>query len=414
MDTGIVSDRTQILNRLIILRALALSCFVLYVAAFDRHTTSLFTIAILFLLSGGFSWVSWYRARTGKAISSLSLLVQLIWDATTTLIFVYMVGGSTNPFIYYLLVGVAISAGVLGEKQAWLYCFIATTAYSLLMYSDIGQHMAHMDSGFLSHLIGMWVNFVASAILICFFISRLTLALKARERSLSLAREEILKNEQLIGIGTLAATTVHSFGTPLSTIAMASAEINALHNDEDTNECTDIIRAQITRCKDTMQKLSTLANSQSASLQNVELQSFITELEEHFVLVNASPIPLFTYTEQAQGQYLPGGMLLLHAIINLIENAITAAKSQVKITFSSNSDSVIIIIEDDGKGMPPEYLQNFGEAIIASNTGLGIGFLLANSTIERLGGSVRFSNPNLEEATPMTRVSISLPKILGE
>ena len=410
---GLANDRFLIFNRLLILRACVLCSFVLYTVGFAGYPTGLWSAGVLLVLSGIFSAKTWLHYRAEKVIPNGALLLQLAWDGIAILIFVCATGRSTNPFIYYLLVFVAISAGVLRERMAWVFTIVSISAYSLLMYLDTNQHMAHMDAQFRSHLLGMWINFVGSAILICFFISRLTRALKDRERALSLAREEILKNEQLIGIGTLAASTVHSFGTPLSTIAMAIGEIDAIHNDVETRECTASIKAQIDRCKATMKKLTSLASHKKTPVQNIALETFILELEEHFALMDAKPSPSFTLEVGTENRDLPGGMLLFHAIINLIENAINAANTRVNITIGMSLDCIDILIEDDGLGIENETLENLGEAVFTSKSGLGIGFLLANSTIERLGGSVRFSNPRASDAVPLTRVFVTIPSIGG-
>lgn len=404
------NDRFVILKRLLILRAAVLGSFIIYAFAFTNHVSGVATLASLILASSVYSWFMWLRYINGRVLSDSTLTIQLIWDTIVILLFVLANGRSTNPFIYYLLVVVAISASILPEKIAWVFSASGIIAYSLLMHLDFNQHMAHMDSDFRSHLLGMWVNFVGSAVLISFFISRLANVLKARERALGLAREEILKNEQLIGIGTLAASTVHSFGTPLSTITMATGEISAIHKDRETSECTDMIKTQIERCKNTMSKLTMLASDKGSPNQDMALDVFVYELKEHFSLMNVKPMPTFKLKYFVEFPNVPGGILLLHAIINLIDNAIHAAKSCVSVNVEIINRSVQFSIEDDGTGIESEDLKQFGEAVFSSsNKGLGIGFLLANSTIESLKGHVSFENPDPMETNSLTRVVAEIP-----
>lgn len=411
-DGAPINDRLLIFKRLLVLRAFVLASLALYVVVFTYHPSAIATVALLLGISIGYSLIAWRVYAGGRPISVRVIMAQLIWDGMVILLFVFATGRSTNPFIYYLLVIIAISASLFRERTVWMFSASGILAYSALMYMDMHLHMSHMDTQFRSHLLGMWINFVASAILISFFISRLTAALKSHERALGLAREEILKNEQLIGIGTLAASTVHSFGTPLSTIAMATSEIEELHGDRETAECTAIIKTQIERCKNTMAKLSSLTIQSTSPY--VTLDSFVAEIKEHFMLMNTEPMPSFTLNDSAENRGLPGGILLLHAIINLADNAIRAAKSTVNIRIEALDRRVQIVIEDDGIGIAPDALEHFGEAIFSSKTGLGIGFLLANSTIERLGGSVRFANPIQSHDLPLTRVTVELPLITDE
>lgn len=411
-DGTLTKGRLLVLKRLLVLRALVLSSLFLYAVAFVPQTTStsIQTLVFLFCTSAMFTIFVWLYFRRGRPVSTRVLTMQLVWDSVVILIFVYSTGRSTNPFIYYLLVIIAISASIFQEKIVWMFSLGGIAAYSLLMYADTHQHMSHMNLDFQSHLVGMWVNFVGSALLISFFISRLTTALKSRERALALAREEILKNEQLVGIGTLAASTVHSFGTPLSTIVMAVGEIEAMHTDSDTSHCAAIIKTQIDRCKQTMMKLSSLASQEVKPYRDISLNTFIEDIQEHFILMNAQPMPTFTANGPTQHHYLPGGILLTHAMINLVENAVQAANNLVQIRFECSGSLLHIVIEDDGHGMAPALLEYFGEATISSKeTGLGIGILLANSTIERLNGRVHFANANQSEDRPFTRVVVEIP-----
>lgn len=407
--------------RLLALRGVVLGSLVFYVVGLASYTDgaatviSSVTVTALLVISAIYSMLVWRRFGSGRRpLPNRVLVAQLLWDGIVILIIVSASGRSTNPFIYYLLVITAISASIFREKTVWMFCLSGIFAYSILMYLDINQHMAHMTAEFRSHLLGMWINFVGSAILISFFISRLTAALQSRERALALAREEILKNEQLIGIGILAASTVHSFGTPLSSIAMATGEIEALHGDRATIDCTAIIKMQIERCKNTMAKLTSLASHKASPYQGTLIETFVAEIQEHFKLMNATPTPVFTFDPTQPKRYLPGGILLLHAIVNLVDNAIHAARTQVHITVESSATLAHILIEDDGSGLKPEILDNLGEAISSSKTGLGIGFLLANSTIERLGGRVHWCNPAEGDDVSLTRIMVDIPLLSNE
>ncbi len=417
-NTVLAKDRLILLERLLVLRALVLiASLLIFAAGFlpQATPTTIATLSFLFAISAVYSVFIWIRYRHGRLITNSVIAAQLLWDSLLILILVWVSGRSTNPFIYYLLVIIAISAGIFSQRIVWLFCLGGIAAYSLLMYLDFGQHMAHVTTNFRAHLLGMWINFVGSALLISFFISHLTMALRDRDRSLSLAREEILKNEQLIGIGTLAASTLHSIGTPLSTIAMTVAEIDEIHNDNETKSYTNLIKLQIDRCKQTMKKLSTLVGQDAHASDALDLQTLVDDIKEHFLLTNAEPMPHFTVDFPAENMALSGGLLLKHAIINLVDNAVQAAKDFVSVRFTQKQQQLRIIIEDDGGGMAPELLHGLGENIFTSKTsGLGIGFLLANSTIERLRGQVQFSNPDENNRQPYTRVIAEIPLVLGD
>lgn len=400
-------SNTAILRRLFALRALILCSFILYTVGFDMPSPTLAAVGVIVLSSALFSLISW-RWQNKPSNSSL-LTLQLLWDSAALLIFVWFAGGSTNPFIYYQLLVIAISASLLPEKFAWMFAALGIVAYSVFMYLDLGHHMAHMDASFKSHLIGMWINFSGSALLIAFFISRLSLALKKQETALRLAREDNLKNEQLIGIGALAASTVHSFGTPLSTIRMATGELDAMHKDHSTRACTTIINAQIERCKATMKKLTALTARKTLYEQSISINELSEELNEYLQLINAQPMPELNVKEGIKNHLLPGGNLLLYALINLVDNAVSAANRHVAISISGNTNTSAaeIIIEDDGGGIPSHELDAIDTTPNDNKNGLGLGLLLVNSTIEQLGGTVGYRNPS--KLNSFTQITVNLP-----
>ena len=104
---------------------------------------------------------------------------------------------------------------------------------------------------------------------------------------------------------------------------------------------------------------------------------------------------------------LPGDARMLRgAIANLIENALQAAPGgRVHLGSHAVDSKVIIDVEDDGPGVPPELLPKiFDPYFSTKSTGTGLGLAIARKAIEEHGGSVHAENRN-----PGLRVEIELP-----
>lgn len=93
---------------------------------------------------------------------------------------------------------------------------------------------------------------------------------------------------------------------------------------------------------------------------------------------------------------------LTSAFTNIIENAARYAKKTLKITEQDSEDSVTIIIEDDGPGIPDNQkvlaLQPFvrlDEARRESTGGTGLGLSIAQTAIENHGGQIFLENSEL-------------------
>lgn len=338
------------------------------------------------------------------------LLIHILLDSAAVYGVVLISGGTENPFIYYLLVLVAISATLFESRVCWLFTFTAVAGYSVLFLVDIKGHFAHMTDDFQLHLIGMWINFVGSALLVTFFISRLATALRDQQSELTRAREDTLKAEQLAGIGTLAASTVHALGTPLSTLSVMLDELRAADRQKLDQEDINVMLIQIARCKSTMQKLSLLAEHNEADAKLESAANLFQYLQEHYAITRPTGVPIFRSGTNIETCLVRHSLLLRHALINLVDNALDAANCVVTVSFRSGVACLYIDIEDDGDGFPKELRGRIGQPVVSTKkSGLGIGLFLANSTIEKLGGSVCIINHGGEGPDHTTVLRIQLP-----
>ena len=93
------------------------------------------------------------------------------------------------------------------------------------------------------------------------------------------------------------------------------------------------------------------------------------------------------------GTVLAANPSLTSAIINLIQNSLRSAKTGVVLTYGLTSTQFEFVIEDDGAGISDDLIAELGQQVIVEkNSGLGIGFLLANATIERFAGTLSVFN----------------------
>ena len=92
--------------------------------------------------------------------------------------------------------------------------------------------------------------------------------------------------------------------------------------------------------------------------------------------------------------------------MSLLSNAADASPDFVSIQADSSNGSIRIVIEDRGPGIPAEIADSLGKKYISRKQGgLGLGVLLSQSSIERLGGEVTMTGV----AGKGTRLEIRLP-----
>jgi two-component system sensor histidine kinase RegB len=275
--------------------------------------------------------------------------------------------------------------------------------------------MEGQEMSFQLHLVGMWVIFVVSAILISVFITRMASTIKVREATLAKSRENEIRNEQLVAIGTLAAGTAHALGTPLSTMAVLLTELDRSHvndlNINDVKEDISLLKQQVTRCKNSLAELTRYYNKDSSeSNLPVLLSVFSAEIMDY--IINIHPTSKIDFdTACAPDIKVASDLSLKHAIINIIENSIKAANNKVLVKFSTSesiTDQLEIAITDDGPGIPAEVLEKVGEPFISMRKeSMGIGIFLANAAVQKLNGTIELFN--LKQGGAKTLIKLPLP-----
>ncbi|MFE2998303.1 sensor histidine kinase [Nocardia sp. NPDC059246] len=120
-----------------------------------------------------------------------------------------------------------------------------------------------------------------------------------------------------------------------------------------------------------------------------------------------------TVTGRLQPVRLTGDPQALTRVVrNLIDNAVTHARSTVIVTISATDDTAHLIIDDDGPGIPPADRPRIFDRFIRledhrarSSGGTGLGLAIVTEIVAAHHGSVQVGESSLGGA----RFSVSLP-----
>jgi two-component system sensor histidine kinase RegB len=331
-------------------------------------------------------------ARRMKPVTAGELFVYLHLDILALALLLFFSGGASNPFVSLLLLPLVIAALLLPVGQVWVMTAVTVALYTGLMfdYRPLPGMLICYSPGFQAHLWGMWLVFTISALLIAGFVARLAAALRIRDRQVAQLREQALRDEQILTLGLFAAGAAHELGTPLSTIAVLAREIEYRLNG-DAELCADLgtLRQQVNACKTILGDLLRNANLAADRETTQPLDMLLEHIRNRWQLLRPG-IPL---QMRCTGPWPPPAVAAPQAIgqtlINLLNNAADASPQQVDLEGRWGAGRVVIEIRDQGAGLTREAAHHAGEAFFSTKEdGVGIGLLLANAALERLGGRV--------------------------
>lgn len=388
---------------------------------------------------------TWFRLEDQTPVTSQEIFVQLVLDVIAITALLYPTGGASNPIIWVYLLPLMITAIMLPPMYAWYMVILTTTMYTMLMVYNIplpsiAPHLSHASTMHFSdmtnlemleqahaikdktyfnlHIFGMWFGFVFSAGLVAFFVVELAKTLKIRERSLAEARENALRNERIVALGTLAASAAHDMGTPLGTIAIITHEITQDYDycrNPDLYEKMMIIEEQINRCKEALSVMSASAGEMRAESGKIMLLSeYLDNVIQQWRTHNArTRLHFFIDPEVNLNREIIAERTLTHALINILNNAAEATNPDLGIEFHATWDREIatITVRDFGAGFPDFLIKFAGQQpVVSGKNGLGVGLFLSYSTLQQLGGTIELTNRSEGGA----QVIITLPLLNNE
>lgn len=228
------------------------------------------------------------------------------------------------------------------------------------------------------------------------------------------ATEMVLAHEQkLSALDGLAAAAAHGLGTPLATIAVVTKELIRSAKPEDPHyDDLALLRGQAERCRDILAEIGGGGEQRDLIVSRLSLSHLIEEVvAPHRVMA----VPIEVRIKPAEGAASPGVPLpepvsernpgVLYGLGNIVENAVDFAASKVDVEARWTNDEVRIVIADDGRGFPPNVLEQLGEPFVTTraartdgpeapdeHVGMGLGFFIAKTLLERSGARLELAN----------------------
>jgi two-component system sensor histidine kinase RegB len=350
-----------------------------------------------------------YSMRTRLSTNFATTL--LAYDILQLAGLLHLTGGIENPFVFLIVAPVTVSAATLPPRNTIALGVLAAVVTSglVFLYRPLPWYIGGRFELPILYNIGVLASVLSGMVFLALYVWRL--AKEARQMTEALAATEMVlaREQQLHALDGLAAAAAHELGTPLSTITVVAKEL-AREAPKGGNFAEDIalLQSQAQRCREILRKLTRGPTEPDPLHARISVRELIDEAAAPYrgfnadIVVNAGPSIDEAPNEEPVGQRRPG---VIYGLANLVENAVDFADRRVEITATWSSRDVVITIVDDGPGIPLLVLDALGEPYITTRpsprlgqgvdgepSGMGLGFFIAKTLLERSGATVLLEN----------------------
>lgn len=360
------------------------------------------------------AWLNVFLSIKYPARHRLSVVMAttvLAYDIVQLAGLLHLTGGIENPFTLLIVAPVTVSAATLPALNTFVLGLVATAATLAIIYSYWPLPWIpglQIELAFLYKL-GILAAVNSTMVFLATYAWRLAKESQMMSTALSATELVLAREQRLHALDGLAAAAAHELGTPLSTIVLTTKEMQReVAPGSPLAEDVSLLNDQARRCREILQTLTRRPSAQDPMHARVSVCELIDEAAKPYssgktrISVAASPFDGLTPEARREpiGERRPG---VIYGLGNIIENAADFADGEVLIEARWGGDEVVVIVTDDGPGFNPDIIDTLGEPYVTTRslsasprpdepTGLGLGFFIAKTLLERSGASLTFEN----------------------
>jgi two-component system sensor histidine kinase RegB len=375
------------------------------------------------------------RWRSNITLKESYAALLLGYDILQLALLLSLTGGLANPFSFLFLVPVTVSATSLSRKWTlWLgaLAFVCATLLAFV-HLPLPWYPGRQIELEPIYLAGMWSAIVSGAVFSAIYARRITE--ETRQMSVALAAtEQVLAREQrLSALDGLAAAAAHELGTPLATIALVAKELKReLSVDGHIGEDIDLLISQAGRCREILSRLANLDTESDEMFTRVSLpvmiENIVAPLRAGDVGIRVDTAPADEGEPRSSSEpMLQRNPAIAYGLSNIIENAAEFAAHEVVVEARWSTAEVMVAVRDDGPGFAQEIIDRLGDPFVTTrkgygagdegaaleqqHEGMGLGFFIAKTLLERSGADVSLANKPAPDHGAIVHISWSRARI---
>ena len=344
-----------------------------------------------------------------------------------------LTGGLENPFCLLLVAPVTVAAASLPGRQAIGLGLMVLMATGVLSFWSLPLPWISGTELVLPGLyrLGLGMALVTGVVFTAAYAWRVAADAEKLELALATTQDVLQREQRLAALGGLAAAAAHELGTPLATIQVVAKEmLREARPGSGVAEDATLLLQQADRCREILTRLSQRPEDGDPLFTEIGLKALLKEVVEPqlgFDLDIDTDLIVTDGGPEPQVRRLPE---VVHGLSALVENAADFASSRVRVTARVDADEIEIEVLDDGPGFAADILPRLGEPYVTSRPhgkarlalaaqirrtasgarrgtagrrsraeapeppiapsqgGMGLGFFIARTLLERTGGKV--------------------------
>jgi two-component system sensor histidine kinase RegB len=354
---------------------------------------------------------AWLNVLVGLASSGQRLATEneatahIAFDILQLAGMLYLTGGVLNPFSLLLIGPCVLAATSLSLRPVILLCLLAIAvniAVSIHALPLPSPNAAPFDPPLINRAGGVVARILGIAFCAAYAWQAAQEAARM-ELALDTAHTVLAREQRLSALGALAAAAAHELGTPLATISIVAKEMARGAPKGELKEDADLLVSQAERCRDILRRLTREPDTGDAVHERMSLLQVVQDaIGPHARRPDVRVEAVVSGPPDASPPEIWRLPEVLHALTSFVDNAVDFARSEILVTARFDARQIIIEVRDDGPGFSPDVLAKLGEPYVTSrptgdsnrsgHVGMGLGFFIAKTLLERTGASVDFRN----------------------
>ena len=216
--------------------------------------------------------------------------------------------------------------------------------------------------------------------------------LKHNLRELEKVNTDKARMERLSALGEMATTVAHETKNPLNSIRLATSYLKKNFQGEILSEFLSIIEEEVMRLNEITSDFLGFSKPAPLKIRTADMNALVRSTVE-LVRQEATDrnIEMIILTDEHVPPVACDFSRMKQAVLNLLLNAIdaSAAGDTISITTEAAAARMTLSVQDTGRGIPPEEIENIFKPFYTTKTrGSGLGLAIVDRIVKEHKGEI--------------------------